>query len=552
MLKQDRRVQSVDCFFLFCAVVFSVLPYLSGLGFYSDDWGTLAASASQSTGEMIRDLLGPGTDTRLRPVQVAYLVSSFKVFGRHPLPYHIVSTAMLGLTVVLFYLVLTKMRAGRVPAFSISLLFGLLPHYSTDRIWISSLQAIVCMGFAFLGVYALLRLDDQDEKSPRKWTALASVSFVLSLLSYEIAIGWIGAAIVLASWRHYRVLRASRAPSWARLADVAVAGFSIVLVCLFKFAKQERLAMQHRFLQHLGETAWNAVDQGLRFNLWTYGLNLCAVVVKLFTQSAISAEAVIVAVVIGVSSAAYILQRMRAETFPSVRKCAWLVVSGFGVFALGFALFFSAPFNPLSSVGLANRVAIAAAPGAACVSIGIVGVLCSFLRSPMTRLRTFGVAIGLLCGMNSLVTSGIGFYWVEAANRQAAILRSVATNVPALPKGSVLLLDGFCRYTGPGVVFETDWDATGALRLALKDFSLTGDVVSSNAHFNEAAVDTTIYGTAEGHYPYGDQLFVFNVAHNSLTTLKSKEDALSYLRAMNPSGNSGCAPGAEGDGSRIF
>lgn len=310
--------------------------------------------------------------------------------------------------------------------------------------------------------------------------------------------------------------------------------------------------MEHRFLQHFGETVRNAVDQGLRFNLWTYGLNLGAVLVKLFTQSAISVEAAIVAIVVGVSTAAYILQGMRTEAFPSVRKCAWLAVSGFGVFALGFALFLSAPFNPLSSAGLANRVAIAAAPGAACVSIGIVGVLCSFLRSPMIRLRTFGVAVGLLCGMNSLVVSGIGFYWAEAANRQTAILRSVATNVPALPKGSVLLLDGFCRYTGPGVVFETDWDATGAVRLVLKDFSLTGDVVSSDAHFNEAAVDTTMYGTAEGHYSYGDQLFVFNVAHNSLTTLKSKEDALDYLRAMNPSGDSGCAAGVDGDGSRIF
>ncbi len=154
--------------------------------------------------------------------------------------------------------------------------------------------------------------------------------------------------------------------------------------------------------------------------------------------------------------------------------------------------------------------------------------------------------------MNSLVVSGIGFYWVEAATRQTTILHSVAANIPALPEGSVLLLDGFCRYTGPAVVFETDWDATGAIRLALKDFSLTGDVVSSNAHFNQTAVDMTMYGTAEGHYSYGDQLFVFNVMHNSLTALRSKEDGLSYLRAMNPSGDSRCEPGVEGDGVKVF
>ncbi len=278
--KQDRRVGSVDCFFLFCAVVFSALPYLSGLGFYSDDWEPLAASASQSTGEMIRDLLGPGTDTRLRPVQVEYLVSAFKVFGQHPVALSHRKYGDAGIDGRSALSSPHEMRAGRVPAFSISLLFGLLPHYSTDRIWISSLQAIVCMGFAFLGVYALLRLDDQDEKSPRKWTALASVSFVLSLLSYEIAIGWIGAAIVLASWRHYRVLRASPSTTVGEAGWCSGDGIFDSAGLSLQICKQERLAMQHRFLQHFGETVWNAVDQALRFNLWTYGLDLYAVVSK--------------------------------------------------------------------------------------------------------------------------------------------------------------------------------------------------------------------------------------------------------------------------------
>ena len=45
-----------------------------------------------------------------------------------------------------------------------------------------------------------------------------------------------------------------------------------------------------------------------------------------------------------------------------------------------------------------------------------------------------------------------------------------------------------------------------------------------------------MYGGAEGHYPYGNELFVYNVRHKVLTVLRSKEAAAGYLQAMNPTG----------------
>ena len=121
-----------------------------------------------------------------------------------------------------------------------------------------------------------------------------------------------------------------------------------------------------------------------------------------------------------------------------------------------------------------------------------------------------------------------------------------------LPHGSVVLLDGFCRYSGPGVVFETDWDATGAIQLTLRDYSLLSDVVSPNLHFEQGAAETMMYGDVEGRYPYSNQLFVYNVRHNTLTSLPTEEAALTYLRTMNPTGDSGCPAAHEGDGTRVF
>jgi hypothetical protein len=101
-------------------------------------------------------------------------------------------------------------------------------------------------------------------------------------------------------------------------------------------------------------------------------------------------------------------------------------------------------------------------------------------------------------------------------------------------------------------VFEIDWDATGAIRLNLHDDSVTGDVVSDDLHFGDAAVTSPLPEEEYRHYPYSDHLFVFNVKSDALTPLRSNTDALNYLRNMNPAGNNGCPPAREGFGAPIF
>jgi hypothetical protein len=128
----------------------------------------------------------------------------------------------------------------------------------------------------------------------------------------------------------------------------------------------------------------------------------------------------------------------------------------------------------------------------------------------------------------------------------------VATNVRSLPAGSVLLLDGFCRFSGPGVIFETDWDAGGVIQLLLNDSTLSGDVVSRNMRFGDAAVKTSMYGSPEGSYTYGNQLFVYNVKTRTLANLPSRKASNEYLHQMNPTGDSGCPAGQEGFGTKVF
>lgn len=158
----------------------------------------------------------------------------------------------------------------------------------------------------------------------------------------------------------------------------------------------------------------------------------------------------------------------------------------------------------------------------------------------------------MICGGNSLVVSGITSFWADAASEQSEVLRSVAANVRFRPQGSVLLLDGFCRFSGPGIDFEEADDTSGAIQLTLGDFSLVSDVISPAMRFGETAVETSPDGQFSDHYHYGDHLFVYNLQRKSLTMLRSKAAATTYLSAVNPTGDGGCPAGEEGVGARIF
>jgi hypothetical protein len=63
-----------------------------------------------------------------------------------------------------------------------------------------------------------------------------------------------------------------------------------------------------------------------------------------------------------------------------------------------------------------------------------------------------------------------------------------------------------------------------------------------------AILNLRIRGALGGHYPYGDDRFVYNVTRAYLTDLPLKEALSRYLQSMDPTGNSGFpAAGRGGD-----
>lgn len=552
---QKNRPRIADCLILLGVVIVSAFPYQFGLGLYLDDWqylGTLDRFSGDGLVTMFREMIKVDPHFLFRPIQLTWLVLGFNAFGFHAVPYHVVISAVLGLVAVLLYLALLELQMNRPMAFVIALVFGLLPHYSTDRFWISSFQAELCMAFALLGIYALSRSVQPTEQHSMKWLALAVSAFVLSILSYEVAIGLIIGSLGVIGWRKYVEARHSSKSSWTPLRYIAGTAAVFLMISIAKARMQTMVVYHHHFFAHLGERSWHALDQAVLFNLWAYGLHMPSLLIGLYRESAVSFAAMGTAALIAAVVMAYLWRYTKPDAIPGLRECLGFIVVGFVVFGLGFALFFSNSTTDFSSPGPENRIAIASALGASFMLVAFVGMACSILRSDSLRVRAFSILIAIICGANTLVLNGIAHSWKEATLRQSVILTSISANVHSLPHGSVLLLDGFRINSGPGFVFLSDYDTTSALDWALKDDSLVGDVITRDAHFGSSAVNTTIFGNPEASYSYGDHLFIYNVKHSFLAPLPSHEAAQRYLQAMNPTGDSGCPDEKDWNGMRVF
>ena len=493
------------------------------------------------------------SDVSVRPIGGIFLISEFSIFKLNTIPYHLVDAALLGITVAFLYLALRELKVPFHIAFSIAVVFGMLPHYSTDRFWVISQQATLCLTLALLGIYALQRSQRDSERHRMLWMMAAVVVFVLSILSYEVAAGLIAAALVHSGWRLWQSNN-GKSKEIARIAGIGIVTCAIAAVGLVKARMQTRMVYHHHFLHALariGGATKHATTQAVLFNFWTYGLHMPSVLASLARQQALTFTAITVSVCVATVVAIYFSTLPWLSKVSSWRACVLLAISGLLVFLLGYLLFFAAADKDFSVGGMDNRITIASAVGASFIEVAFCGIACCLSR-PVHRKRVFGIVVGLVCGVNCLVTAGIANFWIVAAEEQRSILNSLSRPMRDLPKGSTLLLDGFCRFLGPGVVFETDWDITGALQIQFHDFSLVADVVSPNLHVDDNGIDTTMYNSPEAHYPYGPSLYVYNLQKAILVPLASKQAALDYFKKMNPTGDSGCPVGQEGIGTKVF
>lgn len=545
-LGETRRQALVDGLVLVTLVVVSAWPYVGRLGFYSDDWafvGAFSQSPHQSLAALFRLM---HEETPARPVQWIYLAALYKLFGTQPLGYHVVNHAVIGITAVTFYLCLRRLTVPRVLSLAWPLVFVVLPHYATTRLWYAVFQANLSLCFYFVGVHAALTARASSTRSAA-WRIASAAALGASVMAYEVVAPLFVLIPLLEEWVGRRVSRPRdrlRATVISAVVVMAVLGASFA----YKSAVSNRVVVDN---SDYGQYVRWLLSSALSTNLVELGWRLPVKAAAVLRDHADRVN-VTATLSIGVVAFVGLLHAARTSSVAALTRSTWLAMSAGGaiLLVLGYATFLLTSHVGFSVTGMNNRTAIAGAIGVALTFVGVWGAAVSLLPSQV-RHGAYALGIALLCVACSLVTTTVATFWAEAAVEQRRLVAQLRSDVPSLPPRSVLLLDGVCPYRGPGTVFETDWDVTWVLRLSYEDSTLVGDVVRPTSTIGPDAVTAGIYEAAT-RYPYGARLLVYDVDRRTLERLPDGEAARRYFEASRRTSRPSCVPGVEGSGAAIF
>jgi hypothetical protein len=576
-----------DISFMTIIVIIPSLLYLPKLGFYSDDWFTLAVFDLDNQESIGRMMMNAPLD-RTRPAQALYFILLYKFFGLKPLGYHITNVLCFVGNAILFYLCLLELRFSRLLALAIPLVYIFLPHYSTERFWLATFPISFAMALYFVSLYCDLRAIGAH---PWRFTwKLGSIAALLgSSLIYETALGLFLINPILVWYRHGRYQTASE--RLKRLFILYGANPTIVvLILVFKviFNQRDDSTLPNgnlgfyfaRIVWRTIKPIWAEGENG--FNIWGFlgvdlldrGLKLPLLAIETLVQRYIGWPQLVVTSLLGILISLYLYRVASQERGFLLNRREWvrIAVIGLVMSVAGYAIFLVAPNLWFTLAGTQNRVSISAAAGISVALVATIGWAVSNLSGEYLTRGAFASLVALFAATGCVVDLAIGSFWTAAFQREGMVLAAIRNHFPALPEGSTLILDGICPTVGPAIIFASGWDLTGALRLMYRDRSLRANVVPglerqgdlvqkgdaiNNLQNQPPKLKVTPDGiemNTSGHpaeYPYGPGLFIYNIAQDMDIRIADQKVADDYFTSIG-SNLYNCRSINEGIGVPIF
>jgi hypothetical protein len=536
----QRAAWLQDCAAIAVMVALTSALFVTKLGFYSDDWRNLSIfffSDDQSLAGLSKSILSAdarvsesaATGALARPLQVLYLAVLYQAFGLDPLGYHVVNTLVFLFGLCVFYSALRVLGAERLLALAVVLVYGTLPHYSSDRFWYAAFQANLSMGLFFVSLHASLRLVTAVGSMRVVWMATAALGLVGSALAYEAFLPLSVLGLFVVALKHLQLAGDPSAPR-LRVGDLAALYIGmpalIVLIVYYKMAVTTRVGSVGSWMLN------DALSSAVELTFVAYGTNLPRVLQTIWREHfdwSVLYVAVIVAA--GVWWSLWRTAIGVRSHGPSTRLLVAIALGSVVATGLSYAYFYD--FFRVST-GINNRVANAASVCVALFVVSALNLACRALWRPHSTLALCCM-VAAVCGCGTLITNTIATFWIEASRQQAEVMRELRRVWPQPPAGSSILLTGVCSWVGPGIVFETDWDVSGAARLLYRDQALRGDVLRPWMTAEEGGLRN-----GDAFYSYAS-LHVYDGRTKEVRQVRDQSGASALLGSLAKEGAAGCA-----------
>ncbi len=539
-----------DCILLAILVMVAAFLFIGGLGFYTDDWAFLGVLRS-SDASVVSHFAGVSA---MRPVQALYQSALHWAFGLEPLGYHVVNSIVFASSVILLYLLLRRLRISRPFALAAAIVFAFYPSYSASRFWFAAFQINLSLFCYFVSLHGLLRTIDTEGFRNWLWQGLSLVFAVLACLAYEIVIPlfFLNALI---GWFYWKTLGSQ--PSWRISLSPRLAGilslhlFAVVTTVFYKFSVSDRL----RDYETVEQIIWfsNFLVKISIVNFLDYGLLGPYIAADLFLSHG-NWLTLFFAVALGVLTYLILMNSWTGVDGKTalLRNASILFAVGLLFYVGGYAIFLvtrDVYFNALT--GLGNRSSVAGAVGAALVLVGVAAFAIWWLKGAVWARRLFGVGVAVFVASGLVTNSVIASFFARASGEQGRILRELEQVWPTLPEQATVIVDGFCPWIGPGVVFESQFDLAGALMSHLHRKDIRADVVKEDLAVGDAGITTNFEGQF-AHYPYADTLIVYHLDSRSWQPMSDYAAAKEYFEAAKTEYRERCQQGFTGYGQRIL
>jgi hypothetical protein len=517
-----------DSTFLVCVAFSTAVLWVSRAGFSSDDWNLLRIfrfAPDQSLLGLYRMVSAALPANRMRPTQLLYLAASYKLWGLHPLGYHVVNVIVLSAIGILLWALLRELGQPRVWALASAVVYLTLPNYTTARFWVAAYSSTLSIALYLLSFYADLRSLRADGRGVWGWRALGVASLISCVMAYEVALPLFAINLVVVLFLGRTDARSGlfkRARMTAALETAALLG-----VTVFKVAAKTRDGIDGAYIPYVVGLVkdalivhWRGYGLGLPLRVWRAA--------NRYPDTRILA--VSIALALAVATYLWWISDRHKVAWPTYRYgLAWFFVGALA-FALGHAIFLvteATVRGGLTMTGKSNRVAVAATIGVTLCFVAGAGCLVGLIPAAK-RGAAFATWIGLLAAGGFIIDNAVANCWAGAYQKQMSALAAIQKRFPRLPPHSTLILDGVCPYVGPAVVFKSKWDLAGLLALTYNDPTLRADVVSREMFVRTDGLATKTHSD-QSFYPFSNDLIVFDPRSGSVFPLPDHAAAQGYF-----------------------
>lgn len=507
------------------------LPIIAKVGYYLDDWATLAflhfAPHGDTLWGLLRDYFINDSRVLIRPVEVLHFGLIYWFCGDGSYSYHASYLFMDIVSAYLCFLIFNRLSGKPALALAAALYFLLHPGHDSCRYWVLGASLGLSTLLMQLFMYCVLKAYDARSFA-RRWTfnGLAGLSYLTGLLNYESILPLVATPVMFLFVLAYKEAAGTfgqRAVSGIKsaLPTIGVAALSVVL-----FVCYQRVLMPY---WGLGYAHAVTLDPALMIKTVATGIqiNLPGPALAFFCGQARACLDVItsseiwrllaIALTIIVAQVWFIRADLAKNTESDLASRGlgpWsLIIIGCISVVATYSIFGLSPDYLPTYQTLVNRINIGATFALASIFMGLLW----FLTPEKIRALTKGLSAKSLAITSggaivvattftlvffALTNWGLAKPWMVSWLTQTQVRNKLLALRDKIAPDACILLANCPRYVMWAPVYDGVWDFQNMSRIVLERDGAQCNVVSDRLQIDKDGLTDISYGFTCGKYPF--------------------------------------------------